>query len=259
MAQSLMTVILATMTEYVKHHLRPCVALVSAFLISGAGCNRAKNGAAMKTHHPDSHRDHDARSTEGGHRHHIKRTPEEWAQKLDADERDEWQKPERLVSLIQLEQGHTVAEIGAGTGYFLRYLSGAVGAEGRVLARDVEADLVDYMKKRAAREALPNVTAAICSHDDPALPCNSVDRILLVNTWHHISKRALYSKRLAEALGPRGRLYIVDFEKGSPIGPPPEDKLTPEEVLEELEAAGLNATRIEEDLPEQYVIVATTP
>ncbi len=193
---------------------------------------------------------------EGGHRHHVKRTPQEWAEKLDAKERGEWQKPVSLISLINLHPGQTVAEIGAGTGYFLKYLSDAVGVSGKVLAKDVEADLVDYIKTRAEKEGLGNVVPSLCPYDDPALPDNSVDKILLVNTWHHITNRVRYAAKLGKALKDRGEIFVVDFNKDASIGPPPEDKLAAKQVMDELEKAGLGTEKLNEDLKEQYVIRA---
>ena len=202
---------------------------------------------------PDSH---PPASPEGGHGHHVKHTPEEWAKKLDAKERDDWQKPDSLIALLNIVPGQTVAEIGAGTGYFLRYLSKAVGETGHVLARDVEMDLVDHMKKRIEAEGLTNVTISVCPFDHPGLPNAAVDLVLLVNTWHHISNRVDYAKKLGATLGPEGRICIVDFHKESAVGPPPDHKLSSDQIIRELTDAGLSIKIEEESLPEQYVIRA---
>ena len=223
------------------------------------------NNTKTRHDHPSSHQttsdNHHSPSShdEGGHSHHISHSAAEWAERLDAPERDAWQKPAVLVSMLQITPGQTVADIGAGTGYFLKPLSKAVGKTGRVLALDVEDDLIDYIRRRAERERLENVTAVKCPFDAPSLPPSGVSCILVVNTWHHISNRIAYGRKLAEGLTPDGVLYVVDFNKDATVGPPPEAKLAPEAVIEELGRAGFRTQRIQEDLPEQYVIRASLP
>jgi hypothetical protein len=81
--------------------------------------------------------------------------------------------------------------------------------------------------------------------------------VLIVNTWHHISQRVQYATRLATAVTPNGRLLIVDFKPESDIGPPPQHRLTAQQVIQELTAAGWVATLLEDDaLPKQYLIRA---
>ena len=115
------------------------------------------------------------------------------------------------------------------------------------------------MRRRADDEHLQNVTTARCRLDDPALPKGGLDRILIVNTWHHISNRIAYGRKLADALGEGGALYVVDFDKTSSVGPPPEAKLDPGQVIEELNRGGFKTELMKEDLPEQYVIRASLP
>jgi ubiquinone/menaquinone biosynthesis C-methylase UbiE len=175
---------------------------------------------------------------------------------FDSEDRDAWQKPSEVLAAMEIGQGMTVADIGAGTGYFLSHLSAAVGDSGKVLALDVEESMVDFMKARAQRERLANVEPRAIPFDDPGLDIESVDRVLIVNTWHHIDQRTDYTRKLAGALRPEGRVYIVDFTKESAHGPPPEQRLSSDEVIAELEAGGLSAAAVDEDLPDQYIVVA---
>lgn len=179
---------------------------------------------------------------------------EDYADRLDEKSRDPWQKPEEVVALLDCNSGSTVVDLGAGTGYFLRYLSEAVGPEGQVLALDVERSMVDRMYERIAREQLRNVRPDTITADDPALGPRSVDRVLVVNTWHHIEGRAGYAAKLREALRPGGRILIVDFTAESPYGPPPEHRLSIDTVRSELRSAGLVARVLAESLPHQYVV-----
>jgi ubiquinone/menaquinone biosynthesis C-methylase UbiE len=184
---------------------------------------------------------------------------EQWAKEFDDPSRDSWQKPELVVAAMQIAPGMTVADIGAGTGYFEPHLSRAVGPNGRVLALDVEPDMVRYLIARAAREQLANVDARQVAPDDPALPAASVDRVLIVDTWHHIANRAAYASRLAVALKPGGEVIVVDFRRDAHRGPPPEHRIGPEEVARELAAGGLAVRVTDAGLPEQYVVVGTRP
>jgi ubiquinone/menaquinone biosynthesis C-methylase UbiE len=191
--------------------------------------------------------------------HHDFADAERYAREFDSAERRAWQKPEEVIALMAIAPGMTVADLGAGTGFFLPYLARAVGEGGRVLGLDIEPGMVDYMKRRVEREGLAQVEPRQVAADDPGLPPGTLDRILVVNTWHHIDERARYTDRLRQALRPGGKLVIVDFERASPHGPPPQHRLTAEEVLAELVAGGLVASQVEEELPYQYVVVGTAP
>jgi ubiquinone/menaquinone biosynthesis C-methylase UbiE len=202
----------------------------------------------------DGH-DHDATV------HHRFDDPAAWAKVFDDPSRDAWQKPEALLASLGVVPGMTVADLGAGTGYFSVRLARAVGAQGRVLALDVEPNLVDYMKARAAKESLPQIEAAVVPADDPRLPPHGVDLVLVVDTWHHLDDRVHYLAKLASGLKPGGRVAVVDFKKGElPVGPPDAHKLPPDAVVGEFEAAGwIVARRDETTLPYQYVLAFTPP
>lgn len=185
---------------------------------------------------------------------------ERWAKIFDDPERVDWQKPEHIIDLMKVEPGMHVADLGAGTGFFLGYLSVAVGEGGKVQALDVADSLVDHMRERAAEAGWDNVTSRLVATDDPAFEPGSMDRVLIVDVWHHISNRADYAERLLAGLSPTGQVVVVDFTLDSPEGPPKQHRMAPEQVVAELEAGGLKAWVVEdEDLPRQYVVVASRP
>jgi len=185
--------------------------------------------------------------------------PQTYAHRLDDPARDEWQRPKEVVGLLRCGEGMTAVDLGAGTGYFIGYLSEAVGAEGRVLALDTEQSMIDAMVARIQRDELSNVRPGLVSSDDLALIPGSVDRILVVNTWHHISERVAYGEKLLPGLRPGGLLLIVDFTMDSPVGPPSHKRLTHDTVVRELEAAGFVAEVVEESLPYQYAVAGRVP
>lgn len=185
---------------------------------------------------------------------------ERWAKIFDDPERVDWQKPEHIIDLMNIESGMHVADLGAGTGFFLGYLSVAVGESGKVQALDVADTLVDHMRERAAEAGWDNVTSRLVATDDPAFEPGSMDRILIVDVWHHISNRADYAEKLLAALSPTGQVVVIDFTLDSPEGPPKQHRMAPEKVVAELEAGGLEAWVVEnEELPRQYVVMASRP
>ena len=201
---------------------------------------------------------HEPSSSQHGYHMDFSRT-RHFASHFDDAKRDAWQKPAEVVALLALAPGQVVADLGAGTGYFEPYLSRAVGEEGHVLALDAEKNMVDYLAKRTEQAGLTNVEAREVPYDDPQLKDSSVDRILIVNTWHHIDARTAYAAKLQRALKPGGFVLIVDFTRASDIGPPLKHRLTPEQVAQELSAGGLQAEVAQEALPKQYVVIGRQP
>jgi cyclopropane fatty-acyl-phospholipid synthase-like methyltransferase len=184
---------------------------------------------------------------------------EHWRRVFDDPKRDARQMPDHVVEIMKIVPGMTVADLGAGTGYFLPYLSKAVGEKGVVLGLDIEQSLVDHMNERAKNEGLSNVEARLVQSDNPALEPQSVDRILIVNTWHHLPDRVAYAKKLATALSPSGALFIVDVTMENEDGPPIRYRITPEKLIETLEEAGFAAKIENENLPDQYIVSAIIP
>jgi cyclopropane fatty-acyl-phospholipid synthase-like methyltransferase len=180
---------------------------------------------------------------------------EEWAKTFEDPERDAWQKPDDVVAALKLAPDAVVADIGAATGYFPVRLARAV-PKGRVYGVDIEQSMVDYLTARAKKEGLTNLAAVLGTAEDPQLP-ESVDVVLVVDTYHHIENRPAYFARLAKKLKAGARLAIVDFKKDSPMGPPPEMRLLPEEVQTELEKAGYVRAASHAFLPQQYFLVFT--
>lgn len=181
---------------------------------------------------------------------------EHWVSVFDDPARDAWQKPRELVAALGLRPGGTVADLGAGTGYFSRYLSEAVGAKGTVFAVDVEPNLVVHMRERAEKEGTANVVPVLGSADNPRLPAGGVDLVLIVDTYHHLDDRVRYMERLRGVLRHGGRVAVVEWEKRDlPVGPPPEHKLAREAVVGEMEAAGYRLVEEPKVLPYQYVVV----
>jgi SAM-dependent methyltransferase len=192
-------------------------------------------------------------TTGAGHRHHHGGAAEQWAH-LDEPGRDEWQKPELVVAAAGITGGQVVADIGAGTGYFGVHLSHAVGVSGKVLALDVNPNLVEHMRRRFHDARLDNVEVQVLRHDDPKLESGSVDRVLIVDLWHHLHDRVVYGRKLRAALRPEGRLLVIDRGTDSPHAPPAGMRISVETVMGELEAAGFSARVLPQALPRQFMV-----
>lgn len=178
---------------------------------------------------------------------------ERWARVFDDPTRDAWQKPQQVIEALAPSSGDVIADIGAGTGYFAVRLADAV-PRGRVYGVDVEPEMVNYLAARAKREERDNIVAIAGAPDDPRLP-EKVDLVLMVDTYHHIDRRAEYFKKLSKALKPDGRVAIIDFRLDAPRGPPRPARVAPERVIAELEGAGYSLVGEHTFLPDQYFLV----
>ncbi|KPK14954.1 MAG: hypothetical protein AMJ62_11220 [Myxococcales bacterium SG8_38] len=213
-----------------------------------AGCNGRTSEKDLANPPPAPPHEH----TSGAE--HAFPDPLTYANHLDDPGRDAWQKPEEVVALLQIRPGMTVVDLGVGTGYFLGRLSEAVGPRGRVIALDTVPGMIELTRARIERDHVNNVDPRVVDPDDPGLAPQSVDRVLVVDTWHHISRRSEYAKKLLTALRPGGLLLIVDYDVDSPRGPPRAMKLKADTVVRELEAGGFVTDVLAESLPHQYVI-----
>jgi ubiquinone/menaquinone biosynthesis C-methylase UbiE len=179
-----------------------------------------------------------------------------WKPVFEDAAREKWQKPAEVVAALQLRAGMCVADLGAGTGYFLPYLSKAVGSRGCVLALEPEPNLVVHIRAEAEKAGWDNVTPILVSFDDPRLPDASVDLVLIVDTFHHLDNRRTYLRRLRRVLEPGGRVAIVDwFKRPLPEGPPPDHKLARDQVVQEMGAAGYELSEELKILPYQYFLI----
>jgi ubiquinone/menaquinone biosynthesis C-methylase UbiE len=182
------------------------------------------------------------------HQHHPP-SSEEYVRVLEDPQRDAWQKPHEVVMALGLKPTEAVADIGAGSGYFTRRFAMHAG---KVYAVDIDAKLLEA----AMKDAPKNVEAVLATPDDPKLPEASVDTIFFCDVLHHIEGRAAYYPKLAKALKPGGRIVAIEFyKKPLPLGPPESMKISEEELIGEMKAAGFRKTKSFDFLPYQYFMV----
>jgi len=188
--------------------------------------------------------------------HGVHRDPKAYIAMLEDPARDAYQKPEQVVAALSLKPGEVIADIGAGSGYFALRLAGAAGETGRVFAVDVSPDMILHLNRRLRDAGIANVRTILAAADDPLLPDASVDVFFICDTWHHIDERPHYLTLLKRMLRPGGKIAIVDFHKRPlPFGPPLEMKIAREEVIKEMDRAGLRLATEHTFLPHQYFLV----
>lgn len=185
--------------------------------------------------------------------HHSFGNAAMWAERFDDPKRDAWQKPDEVLDALHLEPTARVADLGAGTGYFSVRIAKRL-PDGKVFAVDIEPDMLSYLGERAHHEHLSMLAPVRASPDNANLP-GPVDLVLVVDTYHHIENRTAYFAKLNESLRPNGQLAIIDFKLDAPEGPPPQDRISPEQVTAELEAAGYRLVATHPFLPRQYFLV----
>lgn len=170
-----------------------------------------------------------------------------------------WQKPALIINLLGDLQNKTVADIGAGTGFFAFRL---VSKAKKVIAIDIDKRFVDYMDSLKVLELPENLQAKLeprlAEPNDPHLKPGEADVILIVNTFMYIRNRAEYLKTLQKGMATDGKLIIIDFKKKrTPIGPPSEMRLPIHEVEEALYSAGFrNIETNDTALDYQYFVIA---
>lgn len=147
--------------------------------------------------------------------------------------RDRVREAETVMDMAGIEQGATVADIGAGEGYYTVRLAKRVGDKGRVLAQDIVPEVIDALAKRVTRENWEKVSVKLGKPADPRLPENSFDRILMIHMYHEIASPYEFLWRLRPALRSEGRVVIVDADR------PTQNHGTPPALLDcELAAVG---------------------
>ena len=177
---------------------------------------------------------------------------------LDRDERDLEEDPDLAMRLIRVQRGSTVADIGAGSGYFAIRLAKAVGAMGKVYATDIQPGMLELLQKSVTRAKVTNVFPVLGSPDDPKLPAGAIDLVLMVDVYHEFAQPQKMLQRIRESLKPGGRLVLLEYRAEDPNVPIlPEHKMTKAQVKLEVEHEGFKQSRVYDELPRQHVIIFT--
>jgi arsenite methyltransferase len=175
---------------------------------------------------------------------------------LENSQRDEEQKPDEVIAALDLKEGETVADIGAGSGYFSFRFARKIGESGRVYAVDINSDMILHMNRRIRDLGLKNVVTVLSAPDDPLLADASIDDFFICNTWHHVQNQTQYLALMKKMLKPGGRVIMVDYRKKElPIGPPFQMKIAREDLIKQMESGGFILTQEHTFLPYQYFLI----
>ena len=177
---------------------------------------------------------------------------------LDRSERIQEEEPDVALDAIKLVVGSTVADVGAGSGYMTIRMAKRVGPTGKVYANDIQPQMLSMLRQRLDREKIPNVELVLGGYDDPKLPANTIDLILMVDVYHEFSEPQKMLRRMRDSLKTGARLVLFEYRKEDPSIPiRPDHKMSVAEAKMEVEAEGFTLSSVDERLPRQHILVFT--
>lgn len=178
---------------------------------------------------------------------------------LERDTREAEERTDLLLDFLAEQGDGTVADIGAGTGYFSLPWAAALG-EGRVLAVDIQPEMLAILRSRTATLGIDNVEPVLGSIEDPSLPEGEVDVVLIVDAYHEFSHPREMLAGIVKGLRPGGRLVMVEYRGEDPFVPIKElHKMSEAQAILEVEEAGLEWVETRDFLPMQHVLVFEKP
>ena len=179
---------------------------------------------------------------------------------LERREREREEDPDLALRLLRIRRGSTVADIGAGSGYYTIRLARIVGPMGKVYASDIQPGMIALIQQNVARAKIDNVVPVLGTIDDPKLPPASIDLAIMVDVYHEFSQPQRMLQRIREALKPDGRLVLLEYRAEDPNVPIlPDHKMTKAQVKLEVEHEGFKQSRVYDDLPWQHLFVFAMP
>ncbi len=188
--------------------------------------------------------------------HELHNDPKSYIGALEDPKRDAYQKPHEVLTALNIKPGETIADIGAGSGYFSLKLVHFVGDKGKVYAVDVSPDMVRHLNRRIRETKTTNVVTILADNDDPLLADRSVNRFFICDVWHHVENQTKYLSLMKKMLKPGGEIVMIDFHKKElPFGPPMQMKIAREDVIKQMEANGFRLSKEHTFLPYQYFLV----
>lgn len=171
-------------------------------------------------------------------------------------ERASEEAPDEALDAIGIAKGASVADIGAGVGYFTWRLATRVGPAGKVYAVDIQQAMLDQLRKNMAERKLANYEAVLGGEDDPHLPAGRIDLALLVDVYHEFSQPQKMLRQIRASLTADGRLVLLEYRKEDPKVPIlAAHKMSVAEVKAEIEPEGFRLEKALENLPRQHILI----
>jgi ubiquinone/menaquinone biosynthesis C-methylase UbiE len=161
-----------------------------------------------------------------------------------------------MIDALQIKPGQTIADLGAGSGYYSFRIAPLVGDQGTVLAIDVEPRMLRIITERAKRSGVGNVTTVLSTPSDPNLEPNSVDLLFMVDVYHELEFPLEVMTKVREALKPGGRVALIEYKAEDPaVMIKPVHKMTERQIIRELTAAGFRHQKTIRSLPLQHLVL----
>jgi ubiquinone/menaquinone biosynthesis C-methylase UbiE len=178
---------------------------------------------------------------------------------LERSTREVEEKPTLVMRSLDLQPTDTVADIGAGTGYFSFRMAKLV-PKGRVLAVDIQPEMIDILNFLKKDQKITNVEPVLSTETSPNLPANTVDLALMVDAYHEFNYPREMMTNIVTALKPGGRVVLVEYRGENPFIPIKGlHKMTQKQVKKEMSAVGLKWVKTQDNLPQQHILVFTKP
>jgi SAM-dependent methyltransferase len=175
---------------------------------------------------------------------------------LERPEREQEEQPNKLLELLKIQKDAVVADIGAGSGYFTFRIAKVVGPKGKVLAVDIQPEMLDLIRQKMKARKVANIEPILGKEADPQLPAGAVDLILMVDVYHEFSFPYEMTQAMVRALKPGGRLVFVEYRKEDPkVYIKLVHKMTEKQVRKEMEPHPLRWVETLDDLPAQHVVI----
>ncbi|HVE39951.1 MAG TPA: class I SAM-dependent methyltransferase [Planctomycetota bacterium] len=175
---------------------------------------------------------------------------------LDRPERESEENPTKCIEALELKGGEVIADLGAGSGYYSFRLAAKVGEKGKVLAVEIQDEMIAELKKRIAKDKIANVETVKCSDKDPMLPQESVDLVIMVDVYHELAFPYEVMMGIRKALKPEGRVVLVEYRKEDPKVPIKEvHKMSEEQIKKEMAVVGLSHAKTVGTLPWQHIAI----
>lgn len=176
---------------------------------------------------------------------------------LERPEREKEEAPTKLLKALDVKEGQIIADVGAGSGYHAFRMSPLVGEKGKILAVDIQQEMLDLMNAKAKKAKLTNVDTILGTETDPKLPKGEVDLIILVDVYHEFSHPYEMAEKMVAALKPGGRIAFVEFRLEDETVPIKLiHKMTERQVILEMaEFADVEHEKTIKTLPWQHIIL----
>jgi len=177
---------------------------------------------------------------------------------LERAERDVTEQPDKVLETLRITPGSTVADIGAGTGYYSLRLAEKVGPQGRVLATDIQPEMLSRLQANSKKAGITNIESILCTPTDAKLPAGQLDLALMVDVYHELAHPEETMVQVHRALKPDGRLVLIEYRGEDPSVPiKPEHKMTLAQVRAEIEPMGFQLQQVFDFLSRQHLIIFT--